>query len=65
MILTILLTMPDNIFIRLPGETEAQARERLAIIRGDFRTEEERRADRQAEALELQERTINLLKQKR
>ena len=48
-----------HIFHALPGETEAQARERLTLQRGDFRTEEERRADRQAETLERQERFFN------
>lgn len=40
-----------RIFQALPGETEAQARERLRLERGDLRTDQERAEERQAETL--------------
>ena len=52
--------MRTNIFTALPGETEAQARERLALERGDFRTDLERAEDRLAATLrDLRENSNN------
>lgn len=53
-------TMNHQLFFALPGETEAQARERLALERGDHRTDQERAEDRQAEVLRgLREKSNN------
>jgi len=41
----------NNIFIAFPGESEAQAHERLRLERRDFLTPEEREEERQAATL--------------
>lgn len=51
--------MKHDIFTMLPGESEAEARERLGLLRGDQRTDTERAEDRQAEILRDLRQTSN------
>ena len=52
--------MQNSLFFARPGETEAEARERLALLRGDHRTDSERADDRQADTLrELRQNNNN------
>lgn len=49
-----------RVFTSFPGETEAQARERLALIRGDLlRTEDEREMEERAKAEAVARKTTN------
>ena len=51
--------MNEQVFTRLPGETEAEARQRLAFLRGEaFKTKEERINEERTRT----EITINRLK---
>lgn len=53
-------TMAHNLFTALPGETEAEARKRLALERGDFLTPTEKAEERQQEVLrELRQNSNN------
>ena len=44
-------TMTRQVFTRMPWESEEDARRRLALERGDFRTDLERAEDRESDTL--------------